>query len=142
MTRTDTELSVVCREDVVPPEVRSEPGWRALTVVGPLDVTLVGVLESLTTALATAAVPVFVLSTFDTDHLLVREGDLPQAIDALCSGGHSVIAPRSGDGTGWTRWPPAQGATGSSASTWRARSKSSRVIPPASWVTRARVTRL
>ena len=37
-----------------------------------------------------AEIPVFVLSTFETDYLLVREHDLPRSVEALTEAGHSV----------------------------------------------------
>ena len=67
-----------------------EVGWRCLSVAGPLDFSLVGVLSGLTAALADARVPVFVLSSFDTDHLLVRAHDLDRAVAALRDAGHTV----------------------------------------------------
>ena len=87
---SDSELSLVCPEDAAPPHARTEPGWRALSVVGPLAFSLVGVVASLTGPLADAGVSVFVLSTFDTDHLLVRSDDLEQAIAVLRSSGHTI----------------------------------------------------
>ncbi len=60
-------------------------------MVGPLDFALVGVMADLTAAVARAGVSVFVLSTFDTDHLLVRIDDLDTADGALTAAGHSVI---------------------------------------------------
>ena len=47
ITRTPTELSVVCPEESVPFGVTAEPGWRCLRVAGPLDLGLVGVLDAL-----------------------------------------------------------------------------------------------
>jgi hypothetical protein len=90
VTRTAEELSVVCPEEVVPEGVRREPSWRCLRVVGTLDFSLVGVLASLLPPLADAAVAAFALSTFDTDYVLVKEGDLEAAVQALGSAGHSV----------------------------------------------------
>src|SRR5262249_57285589 len=74
ITRTPTEMSVVCPEDDLPPSVERdvERGWRALEVVGPLPFDLVGVVSGLTSPLAAAGIPVFVLSTHDTDYLLVK----------------------------------------------------------------------
>jgi hypothetical protein len=91
---TPDELSVVSTVESVPEAVRSEPGWRVLRVAGPLDFSLVGILAALTGVLAQAGVAVFALSTFDTDYLLVREGDLEQAVQALESAGQRV-APAS-----------------------------------------------
>lgn len=90
ITRTPDELSLVVPEEHVPPQVRAERGWRALAVEGPLDLSLTGVLAGLAGALAQAGVPLFALSTFDTDILLVREGQLRRAIEALEQAGHTV----------------------------------------------------
>jgi hypothetical protein len=93
VTRTASELSIVCREDVVPAGSSAERGWRVLEVAGPLDFTLTGVLASLATPLAAAEITLFALSTFETDFLLVRESDLGQACDALRAAGHTVDPP-------------------------------------------------
>ncbi len=89
-TRTAEELSLVIPEQLVPPECRSEYGWRAFQVVGPLDFTLTGVLSALASPLAHAQISLFALSTFDTDYVLVREKDLDQAITVLSRAGHRV----------------------------------------------------
>jgi hypothetical protein len=86
----DPERSLVCRQELAPSGGRIESGWRALTVAGPLDVDLVGVLADLTTPLARSGISVFVLSTFDTDHVLVRDEDVDRAVDALAAAGHMV----------------------------------------------------
>lgn len=90
VTRTEAELSVVCAEAAVPEGVRCERGWRALRVRGPLVFDLTGVLASLTAPLAEAGVPIVSLSTFDTDVVLVRAGDLDAAVAALRAAGHEV----------------------------------------------------
>jgi hypothetical protein len=90
LIRTPDELSIVSRSDSVPGLVRSERDWRALCVQGPLDLSLLGILAALCAALAEAEIPVFALSTFDTDYLLVRERDLAHAVQALESAGHRV----------------------------------------------------
>ena len=59
-------------------------------VEGPLDHSLVGILASISTALAAAAVPIFALSTYDTDWVLVPEGRLEQARSALLAAGHQL----------------------------------------------------
>ena len=88
--RTSEELSVVCDEAAVPPGVRVEPGWRALRVRGLLPFDAVGILAALSTPLAEVGIPVFVVSTFGTDFLLVRSTDAGKAVAAVESCGHRV----------------------------------------------------
>ena len=90
ITRTGDELSVVCDEGQVPDGLKAVKGWRVFRVVGSMDFNLVGVLNALTAPLAQAGVGLFALSTFDTDYLLVQQGDLSRAIAALQSWGHQV----------------------------------------------------
>ncbi|HZW03140.1 MAG TPA: ACT domain-containing protein [Anaerolineaceae bacterium] len=91
VTRTAEELSVVCAAAGVPDGVRAECGWRALKVEGPLDFSLVGVLASLAGTLAAVEVSIFVLSTFDTDYLLVKAESLETAVEALRAAGCRVL---------------------------------------------------
>ena len=99
ITRTPQELSIVCTESSVPAELghgeRIERGWRSLRVQGPLDLSLTGVLASLAAPLADAKIPIFVLSTFDTDYVLVREETLQPAITALVRADHVVREPEA-----------------------------------------------
>ena len=83
VTRTADELSVVCNESAAPAGIRCEKEWRCLRVAGALPFSAVGVLAALTLPLAEADISVFVLSTFDTDYLLVKAKDLEPATDAL-----------------------------------------------------------
>lgn len=89
LTVTEEEVSLVCREDLCPPSARREPGWRAMRVKGRLDPGMTGVLESLLKPLAEAGIAVFVLSTYDTDYVLVRRGELENACRVLEENGHA-----------------------------------------------------
>jgi hypothetical protein len=93
VTRTVDELSVICPEEDAPDGAEVSGGWRALKVRGPLDHTLTGVLASIAAPLAEAQVALFPLATFDTDYVLVQEGDVDRATGALEAAGHHV-APR------------------------------------------------
>jgi len=93
VTRTDSELSIVCVADAVPPGASAERGWRLLEVAGPLDFSLSGILASLAAPLAEAEVTLFALSTFETDYLLVREQQLARASAALRHAGHAIASP-------------------------------------------------
>ena len=89
--RTREELSLVCEERFVPPEVKAERGWRAFQIQGPLDFALTGVLESVARPLTEAAVSLFALSTYDTDFFLVKQGAFDRALAALEQAGHQIL---------------------------------------------------
>ena len=91
VTRTREELSVVCAEADIPEAVTSDKGWRPLRVHGPLDFSLTGVIVSLARPLAEAGVSVFVISTYDTDYLLVKDERLDRALAVLIESGHEVL---------------------------------------------------
>lgn len=81
ITRTRDELSIVAP---------GEGGFRCFKVEGPLDFSLVGILASLSATLARAEVPIFAISTFDTDYILIAQPHLDRAIAALERDGHTV----------------------------------------------------
>jgi hypothetical protein len=90
ITRTDEELSLILPEELVPSSWKAEKGWRCLKVLGPLDFSITGVLASVSTPLAQAGVSIFAISTYDTDYLLVRNGDFDRAKEVLVRHGHLV----------------------------------------------------
>jgi hypothetical protein len=90
VTRTPDEISVVCPQDAVPVGVTVEKDWRCMAVSGPLEFNLVGVLASLLDPLAEAEISIFVISTYDTDYLMVKERNLEQAVHTLSRAGHLV----------------------------------------------------
>jgi uncharacterized protein len=94
ITRSLTELSVICDEAAVPSDVRAERDWRALVLTGEHDLALAGLLKRLLDPLAGAGVPVFVVSTFDTDYVLVRRFDA--AVVALEGSGFEVLGASAG----------------------------------------------
>ncbi|WP_156756892.1 ACT domain-containing protein [Actinokineospora pegani] len=93
ITSSVTEISVVAPAGHAPDAGRAEPGWRLLTVRGPLEFSLTGIMASLAGSLAAAGVSLFALSTFDTDHILVRDAVLDRAVRALREAGHEVHPP-------------------------------------------------
>lgn len=95
VTRTQEEMSIICVEDAVPPDIQAQRGFRCLRVVGTLDFTEVGVLNSLAQPLADAGVSILALSTYDTDYLLLPAADLEQSLNALLEAGHSIRRPRA-----------------------------------------------
>jgi uncharacterized protein len=92
ITSTPDEISIVSLTEHAPAEAKLDSGWRLMTVRGPLEFTLTGIMASLAGSLAAAGVPLFAVSTFDTDHILVKQTDLERAVRALREAGHEVHA--------------------------------------------------
>jgi len=98
VTRTGNELSIVCRAERVPAEIPGQDGWRCLVLDDTFDLSLVGVLHSVTQPLAAAGVAVFTIATYDTDYVLVRRVD--EAVAALRAAGHEVAGDLDDDPEG------------------------------------------
>jgi len=100
VVRTEEEMSVVCSQDIFPAgggehardEIKVEHGWVALKLEGPFPFAMTGVLASVLTPLAEAKIPIFAVSTFDTDYVLLKAVDLEGARKALGTAGHREIA--------------------------------------------------
>jgi hypothetical protein len=96
VVRTRDELSIVCREDLcredrMPDGAPVELGWVALKLEGPFPFTMTGVLASFLQPLAEARIPIFAISTFDTDYVLIKRENLAQAVAALGTAGHEKV---------------------------------------------------
>lgn len=82
--RTDEEISLVCPAEACPEHAaRREEGWRCFRVKGPLDFSLVGILAKITGCLAEQGIPVFAISTYYTDYVLVKAENADRAAAAL-----------------------------------------------------------
>jgi uncharacterized protein len=99
VTRTSEELSLVCAENRVPEDVPghtpdfglAEKGWVALKLEGPFPFSMTGVLASFIQPLAEARIPIFAISTFDTDYVLIKRENVGQALVALIAAGHEKV---------------------------------------------------
>ena len=91
VTRTAEELSIVCEQGRVPAGVRVETGWVGLKLEGPFPFAMTGVLTSFLQPLAAAGIPIFAVSTFDTDYVLMKRDKLEKATDALRVAGHQMV---------------------------------------------------
>lgn len=83
VTCSREEISVVCPDARVPEEVEAERNWRIFKVRGILDFSLTGILAHLLDPLKKCGIPTFVLSTYRTDYLLVRDDDYEKALSLL-----------------------------------------------------------
>ena len=90
ITRTSEELSIVCDSAAVPADVRAEREWRGLKIEGPIPFEMTGVAAALLAPLAEARISIFLLSTFDTDYLLVKTATFERACEVLRGAGYVV----------------------------------------------------
>ena len=90
--RTDEEISLVCPVSSCPSNaLNRQDGWRCLRIVGVLDFSLVGILARVADCLAKAQVPLFAVSTYNTDYILFRERHASAALDALKAAGYDIL---------------------------------------------------
>ena len=94
ITRTADELSVVCSAENLPTEMDSQPRWICLKLEGPFAFSQTGILLSFIEPLSYRNMPIFAISTYDTDYVLVQEEHSQSAVDALIATGHEFIGDR------------------------------------------------
>jgi uncharacterized protein len=91
VTRTAEELSVVALQEIaVEEDTACSRDWRIMKIEGPLDLTIVGLIAGVAGVFKDAGVPIFTMSTYDTDYIMVKEQDLASGIRALQAAGHEV----------------------------------------------------
>lgn len=89
--RTHNEATLVCPAHIAPHSSKTELGWMALELVGQFDFALTGILTQVTIPLAEAGIPIFALSSFDTDYVLIKADKRLLAEAALVKAGHKFI---------------------------------------------------
>jgi hypothetical protein len=90
ITRTPEELSIVCPAENIPKDVAPGPRWICLKLEGPFPFSQTGVLLSFIDPLSKNSIPIFAISTYDTDYILILEEFALAAITALQAGGHEL----------------------------------------------------
>ncbi len=91
ITRTADELSIVCPADNLPLDVHSSHHWMCLKLEGPFPFSQTGVLLSFIQPLSNNGIPIFAISTYDTDYVLVQEEFAGAAQQALAAAGHELV---------------------------------------------------
>lgn len=91
ISRTEDELSIVSRAERIPAGVRHDIGWTCYRFVGPFAFDETGIVSSVIGPLSAKGFGIFVVSTFDGDHLLLKTATSPAAEEILAEAGHTVI---------------------------------------------------
>lgn len=90
VSRSDEELSVVCRSDRVPASVRHDAGWTCFKFRGPFAFDETGIALAVIRPLSEADIGIFLVSTFDTDYLLIKTENAARARALLEQAGHTL----------------------------------------------------
>ena len=90
--KTNEEISLVCKTEDTPSETSErDDGWKCFRIQGILDVSLVGVLSKISAVLAENKIPVFAVSTYNTDYILVKSEKYDEALSALADSGYKTV---------------------------------------------------
>ena len=90
--KTDEELSLVCKtEDTPEKTIERDDGWRGFRIQGILDFSLIGILSKISGILAEHSIGIFAVSTYNTDYILVKEGNYEKALEALSAEGYTIV---------------------------------------------------
>lgn len=98
ISRSPDELSLVCEERLVVRNIdhyglgniaRIDGNWRILRL-GVMDLSLVGIAAKFSGVLAEAGVNINIISTYDTDYVMVKQAKLSRALTALREAGYMV----------------------------------------------------
>lgn len=91
LSKTDDEISLVCETQHIPSSaIKSEHGWRALKICGTLDFGMVGVIAGISGILAEHKIPLFVVSTYNTDYILIKKNLFDSAVNLLKQNGYNL----------------------------------------------------
>jgi len=90
ITRTPDELSIVCLAENLPREIHSSHRWQCFRLEGPFPFSQTGVLQSFIAPLSSGGIPIFAISTFDTDYVLIQQEFAEVALEAVERAGHEL----------------------------------------------------
>lgn len=91
ISKTDNEISIVHDKDYKLEEVIEESNyWRSFRVDDVLDFNLIGIIKKISTLLANNNIPIFVVSTYDTDYIMVMEENFNKTIKLLKENNYEI----------------------------------------------------
>ena len=90
ITRTADEPSIVCPADSLPADIHSSHRWICFKLEGPFAFSQTGVLLSFIEPLSDNGIPIFAISTYDTDYVLIQEEFAGASINLLQQAGHEL----------------------------------------------------
>ncbi|MFZ0806072.1 MAG: ACT domain-containing protein [Candidatus Sulfotelmatobacter sp.] len=91
ITRTADELSIVCPAENLPADMHSPHLWICLKLEGPFPFTQTGVLLAFIQPLSGNDIPIFAVSTYDTDYVFIPQEFAGKSLIVLKQAGHVEI---------------------------------------------------
>lgn len=88
LMRAEDELTLVCLQERMPETVEAERNWRCFRSLGLIPFDATGIVQALIQPLSTQGIGVFVVCTFDGEHILVADADWEKSQNLLEQAGH------------------------------------------------------
>ncbi len=79
------EITLILKEDQLErvSSLKAETGFRLITFKAVMPFNTVGFIAKISSALAENRIPILVLSSYSTDHILIKEEFLERAVEVL-----------------------------------------------------------
>jgi hypothetical protein len=94
ITKTEDEVSVVATSNFFHDFEKVEDGWKILKIDGVLDFSLIGILSKISTILANEEIGIFVISTYNTDYIMIKKENIEKAITILTKNKYEINIPQ------------------------------------------------
>ena len=90
ITKTKDEISIVAPINKLKNFIEAEIGWKIIKINEILDFSLIGIISKISTLLANENISIFVISTYNTDYILVKKENLKKTIEVLIKNQYEV----------------------------------------------------
>ena len=90
ITKTDDEISIVTVSGTLKHFEKEEGCWKMLKINGILEFSMVGIISKISTLLATQGISIFVISTYNTDYIMVKKDKIEITINILEQNGYII----------------------------------------------------
>jgi hypothetical protein len=65
--------------------------WRILKIIGPLDLSQIGIIADISSLLKENRIPIFTISTYNTDYILIKNQHIEKMLSILENSGHKIL---------------------------------------------------
>jgi uncharacterized protein len=83
ITKTEDEISIVTVSGAIKYFEKKEENWKLFKISGILDFNLIGIISKISAILAAQEISIFVMSTYNTDYIMVKKDNLEKTIKVL-----------------------------------------------------------